>query len=433
MKDTQRMVIISMDALVYEDLELLNTMPNFSKFLKRASGVKRMRSVYPTVTYPAHASIVTGRTPGSHGIVNNEILRPGESNVPWQWFRNAMHGSDLFDAAKAAGKTTAGVFWPVTGNHPSIDYLVAEYWPQSESETICEAFRYAGSSEEVIQAAVEPYANGVRLRQHPSTDHFIVYSACQIIRSFKPELLAIHPANIDAYRHEAGLFNHKVNQALYESDAWLGQLMDAAMHAGVYDQTNFVVLSDHGQLDIKRVIHINTIFQKAGLIQTDEEGRALHWDAYCHSAGMSAQIYLSNPGDKQLEQKVYTLLTSMAEEGIYGISQVLTTHEARQREGLYGDFSFVIETDGYTSFGGNLAGSLISAADNSDYRLGRATHGYLPDKGPQPVLLAAGPAFKEGIMLESGSIMDNAPTLARAMGISFPKCDGQVLNAILKQ
>ncbi len=432
MKEKQRLVIISMDALVYEDLELLSTLPHFSKFLKRASGVKRMRSIYPSVTYPAHASIVTGRLPGSHGIVNNEILRPGERNVPWQWFRKAMRGTDLFDAAKAAGKTTAGIFWPVTGNHPSIDYLVAEYWPQSESETICEAFKHAGSSEEVIKAAVQPFVNGVRLRKHPSTDYFIAYSACEIIRKFKPDLLAIHPANIDAYRHEAGLFNDRVNQSLYESDAWLGQLMDAAMHAGIYDETNFVVLSDHGQLDIKRVIHINTIFQKAGLIKTDEQGKALHWDAYCHSAGMSAQVYLSKPDDKELEQKVYNLLLSLAGEGIYGISEVLTAQDAREREGLYGDFSFVIETDGYTSFGGNLTGSLVSAADNSDYKLGRATHGYLPEKGPQPVLLAAGPAFKEGVMLETGSIMDNAPTLARAMGIDFPECDGQVLDAILK-
>ena len=40
----------------------------------------------------------------------------------------------------------------------------------------------------------------------------------------------------------------------------------------------------------------------------------------------------------------------MRDEGIYGISEVLTTEEAEARDHLGGDFSFVIESDGYTSF-----------------------------------------------------------------------------------
>lgn len=40
----------------------------------------------------------------------------------------------------------------------------------------------------------------------------------------------------------------------------------------------------------------------------------------------------------------------MADEGIYGISEVLTAEQAKKYYHLSGEFSFVIESDGYTSF-----------------------------------------------------------------------------------
>jgi AraC-like DNA-binding protein len=59
-------------------------------------------------------------------------------------------GEDLFKAAKRAGLTTAAIFWPVTGCHPDIDYLINEYWPEPGDTDIREVFRRAGSSEEMI-------------------------------------------------------------------------------------------------------------------------------------------------------------------------------------------------------------------------------------------------------------------------------------------
>ena len=59
------MIVISFDAVSCEDLEVLRKLPNFSKIIKEGALIKNVDSIYPSLTYPAHATIVTGRYPKS--------------------------------------------------------------------------------------------------------------------------------------------------------------------------------------------------------------------------------------------------------------------------------------------------------------------------------------------------------------------------------
>ena len=66
-----KLIVVSADAMVDADLELMETLPNYQAiFGGRASMVKRVRTIYPTVTYPAHASMRTGVYPARHGIIS---------------------------------------------------------------------------------------------------------------------------------------------------------------------------------------------------------------------------------------------------------------------------------------------------------------------------------------------------------------------------
>src|SRR4029077_8117194 len=86
------------------------------------------RSVFPSVTYPAHTSIVTGVDPGTHGIVTNTAWDPEDRNQEgWRWYAEDIQARTLWDAAREAGLETAIVNWPVTvGARAS--WLVPEYW-----------------------------------------------------------------------------------------------------------------------------------------------------------------------------------------------------------------------------------------------------------------------------------------------------------------
>ena len=98
-----------------------------------------------------------------------------------------------------------------------------------------------------------------------------------------------------------------------------------------------------------------------------------------------------------------------------------------------GDFSFIVETDGYTTFSDDWLEPIVNGIDFSDYRLGSATHGYEPETGPQPVFVAKGPAFKPGAYLAEGSILDEAPTYAYLLGDELPQADGRILKELLAE
>ena len=48
----KKMVIVSVDALVGEDLKLASTLPGFKKIMDGGARVEQVMSVYPTLTYP---------------------------------------------------------------------------------------------------------------------------------------------------------------------------------------------------------------------------------------------------------------------------------------------------------------------------------------------------------------------------------------------
>ena len=429
----QRVIALSIDALVFEDVEYLLTKPNFRYLYDNGSIVEKVRTIYPSVTYPCHVSMSTGCYPDKHGVTNNLEFIPGKlKNIPWNWFADVIKCPDVFTAAKKAGLTTAAVFWPVTGNHKDIDYLIDEYWPQGDWDTQHDCFIRSGSTEEVWKTCIEPTLEGCTIRKHPETDYFNIKSACAIIKNYKPDLLLIHPGHVDSYRHSTGVFSPKVTKGLDETDEFIGMLIEATKEAGVFEETNFFIVSDHGQMNIVRSVKPNAVFADNGLISVDENGKLVDWKAYCHSAGMSAQVRLKDPTDKETYDKVYELLKWMRDEGIYGIGEVRTVEDTKENDHLDGPFSFVLETDGYTSFAEDWKHPIAKSLDTSDYRFGHATHGYHPSKGPQPTLIACGPAIQRGVTVEMKRTIDEAPTYAKILGAEMPWADGSPIDEILK-
>jgi len=426
-----KLIVMSIDGLVWEDMKEMTKHPIWKKYFSHACGVRQVTSIYPTITYPCHSTMCTGVWPDKHGVTGNLVFCPGKKNVPWKWFRKYNQWTDdLFYAAKRKGKTTAAVFWPVTGNHPAIDYLIAEYWPQSDEDTAMEAFARSGSSEEVLKI-IERNIDGVTIRKHPETDDFIVRCACQILKENKPDLLMLHPGQVDGYRHEYGVFNDKTYKGVEEALNHLEQFMKILEEENLTDVYNLVITSDHGLIDITKQVNVNVLLKDKGLIRVDEKGNWLSWDACCISGGASALVYIKPDADKKLYLQVKELLEELAKDKSCGISEVITREQAARQHHLDGDFSFVLETDGTTEFGNSATGELIiHYSQKNGY--GKGNHGYLPEKGPQPVLAAIGPDFKKDVWLEHAFLVDEAPTFAEVLGLELNEPDGRVLTEILE-
>ena len=426
----RKLVIISMDAMVREDLEYAKTLPTWGYMLEHGALVEDIREIYPTLTYPTHQSMISGMYPDKHGVINNIQFVPGTLTTPWNWYHDVVKRPDLMDIAKKNGLLTASVSWPVSGRHPSIDLLVDEIWPldvNAEADVYVSTFLGSGTSPELMEAVVQPYVELRMKRKQPGTSWFSTSCAADIIRSYSPDIISVHLTVIDGYRHDSGVFNDHVKEGIRESEEMLRTIVEAVKFSGFLDITDLCIVSDHGQIDIDRVCCPNVLFRKAGLIETDKDGNVTRQKVYAFPTGCSCQIVLDDPKDWETYAKVQKILNDARESGKYGIERVYTKEEAEKEENLSGGFAFILEGDGHTCFSLDWHGE--KAVGPTKYK---ANHGHHPDKGPDPFFLGFGPDFKEGVRLPGARIIDEAPTYAKILGLTIPEADGKAIEGMLR-
>ena len=428
----EHLIVISVDALVYEDLDYMGKLENTRALLRRGSLVKRVNTVYPSLTHMVHTALMTGCTPGKNGVISNDHFEPGNLRPLWYNNLSEVRRDTLFHAAKRKGLTSCACRWPVTaGGFDVIDYLVPEIM---DSDRECEPDLKKLHREMSSPALGDIIDKNIHLidwseSKHPTDEEFQIQCACDIIRRYKPNLLMTHPAYVDSIRHQYGLFSDKLNEALEATDRWIGMIMRAVRDAGIEDSTSIAVISDHGHLQQVRTAALNVLFRQKGYIEADASGALTSWKVYAKDCGLSSEIYVA---DTALEGQVYRELVAMAEAGLYGFSEVLTREEARQRYGLYGPFAFIVETDGFTGFCDDWTGKVMRIDEPYGVRYSHSSHGHMPHKGPQPPMIVCGPDFRQGVVLERAQIIDEAPTFARVLGLELPEAEGRPIEALLK-
>ena len=413
----QKLILVSMDAMISEDLEYLKTKPNFGWLLANSARVERVKSVYPTLTYPCHGTMITGCWPAKHGVLNNYMLQPGRVSPDWQWYHDVFKVSDLLDAAKAKGLTTAAIGWPAMGCHPNADWIVGEI-AATKAKTVGEFradYLRTGTTPALWEEVGAPNIFW-RTEQGNNVTRFNAAACCGIIRGHQPDLTILHLGEPDSVRHKFGVYAPEVREKLDQAELMLTWILDAIRDAGMADCTNLIVTADHGQMDVTRTINPNVLLAEHGFLTLNADGSVADWRAWCLSTGMSATVHVKDPAD---EAAVYACLN-----GQPGLERVFTRAEAAEH-GYDGAFSFMLEGDGRTKIENNWKGEYLTEHPV------KGAHGYLPEKGPRHPLLAAGPAFRTGAVLEHADLIDGAPTWAKVLGLDLPDADGRVLEELL--
>ena len=418
---SKHLIVISVDALVSEDLQCLDGLPEYGKLIENGFYQKNVVTVYPSLTHAVHASIITGQPAGVTGITGNRVFSPDKDNMPWFNDYSDIRCETILDIAKKAGLVTASCRWPVTaGGGDVIDYLIPEIMAEDMEKAKGDwrrAYSSCGTTPclmKMVEEAVGRHGSGLG---HPEYDEVEIDCACEIIRNYKPNILLTHPSLVDSERHRTGLFSSYVKAAVKKTDEWIGRLIDATKEAGIYGNTDFVVLSDHGHLPYNKIVNLNSLLKQEGLLRTDGEGNVTDWDAYVLSCDLSAQVYLKDPANIEMKERVETLLTKWSEDGSLGIGQVMSAEEAERDYGLKGGFSFVLEgAEGYC-FAEHVRDPLTGAEPPEEEGLGHSTHGHLPEKGPKPVFIGSGPDFKEGDIWDGGSILGHFAMFKGLLGL----------------
>ena len=414
------LVVISVDGLRPDYVTAADAhrakLPQLRKFLHEGTYAQGVTGVIPTVTYPSHTTLMTGVWPAKHGILANQTFDPLQKNHEgWYWYAEDIRVPTLWDAAAAAGRTTASIQWPVTAG-AKINWNIPEIWRAGTSEDakLVRVVSTPGLLAEA-KAAIGEYRGGIDAT--PESDEVRGKYAVWILENKRPSLLTLHLIALDHIEHEAQPFSPKAMAVLERLDAVIGKVWAAAER--VAPGNAFVaVVSDHGFTTYDQQLNLFAAFRKANLFSVDDREKISDWRAMPWETGGSAAIVLKNPKDALTLATVRTLLTKLAADPANGIDRVLEGDELHGKGG-YPNASFFVGLKPGWRTGSALSGPVVSSVKAG------GTHGELPDV---PDLRAAfflvGPGVPAGKNLGMIDMRDVAPTLAKEAGLTLPTADG---------
>lgn len=433
----KKLVVITFDALQNDDLDFLLSRPNFKKIADKLAVVKNLKEIYPTLTYPIHTTMVTGREPAESGIFHNQRadLYPYGNDFSimgedWYWQYDEIKCKTIFDHATEAGYKVGTSCWPVTAG--AKNWLnVPEIWPLAENKEEIRQLFMESCSEDGFERFFDTYISNYGWKNNDDMVAYAPEIALDMLKEDKVDVLFCHAIILDHYRHGFGVYGEMTEEALRNLDIMTGRFVDAIEANGDWDKTNFVILGDHGQIDIQRLFHLNAAFVEKGLIDIDENGMPTNVKAFSFSAGFSTHIILTNPEDEAVKEEVYRVLCELKEQYPRCMERIYTAEEVAKEEGLAGELHFVVEGTLGTMFDMKYKGDVVVDRESPKYDKYLATHGYHPEKGVKPPLLAFGADIKAGAFVEHGEMLDVFPTCMELLGLEREgDIKGKVLDII---
>ncbi|KGB50575.1 phosphodiesterase [Leuconostoc mesenteroides P45] len=423
------LVIVSFDAMGAEDIaEHIDLMPNVAALIARGTHVKKVEGIYPTLTYPSHTTIMTGVYPAKHGIVNNTKIQPELGDSPdWFWYARDIKTPTLFDLAHNKGLKTAAFLWPVSAKAP-ITWNIAEIFP-NRIWTNQYFVSFHASSPYFLFDMNRKFGKFRKGIAQPQLDQFITKAAADTIKHKKPDMTAIHLVDMDSHRHKYGVRSKQAYEALKRLDGNLGDIIQATKDAGTFEQTNFVVLGDHFQIDVANMIHLNKLFAiNDWLTVTDKGLIANDWRVLAKTTDGSTYVYVK---DLSLVDEVRAVVQQVPGiEMIYTSADIIKWH-------IDPEATFIVEAQNGFFFTDEVDRPVV-VEPTDEKELGqsdryKAVHGFRPDKvGYQTTLVMAGPDIAHGT-IEEASLVDEAPTMAQLLDVEFENVlDGIPLTKAFK-
>jgi predicted AlkP superfamily pyrophosphatase or phosphodiesterase len=421
------LVVISYDAFSEDNWERASRLPNLSRLIKAGAYSTKLRSVYPTLTYVVHTTMVTGVYPDKHGIYHNNPFQPfvREKEQSWFWFRRDIKVPAIYDTLKKYRMRSAGILWPVTGR-ARIRYNIPEIRAIKNENQALKALKN-GSPFYCIEMAKKfgRFRKGI---EQPYLDNFTTMCAADTIKRKKPNLLLMHLIDLDDAKHEHGTDSPEIEKVLIRMDKRLGDIIEAVEAAGIKEDTVFLVVGDHGQINVRYKVRLNQLLKEKGLIYEEEGG--MKWRAYLQNAGGAAYLHLRED-DNEAKRLALDILSKAMADGCCGIEKLYDREELDNCHAA-SSVQYMLEAKMGYCFEDSLDGPVVTDLEEQGVKY--ATHGFSPDKpGYRCNLVIAGECIKNEYQLGEIQMVDIAPTMASILGIDFNNCDGRPLNEIFRR
>jgi ectonucleotide pyrophosphatase/phosphodiesterase family protein 5 len=240
--------------------------PVLAEMATRGALSEGLIPVFPSLTFPNHVTLVTGRLSQHHGIVNNVMSDP---QLPTQTFRlsdraavsNPFWWSEslpIWVTAEQRGIKTATLFWP--GSEAPIQGVQPSRWL--------------------------PYQHELNPQQRVD----LLLSWLREDKERPPGLATLYFSQVDSAGHAGGPDGSKVNGSITEVDQAIGRFREGLQALGLLQNTVFVVVADHGMT----LVPPQQVIYGPGLLR-DHPGARWEWTGATSGVSLGGE-----PEDKVL-------------------------------------------------------------------------------------------------------------------------------------
>ncbi len=391
--------------------------PNLKRFVKEGSYASGVRGVLPTVTYPSHATLLTGVSPAKHGITGNTSFDPMQINQGgWYWYASDYKVPTLWDAAAKAGMATANVHWPVSVKADAIKWNIPQIWRTGHADDtkLMKALATPGLVES-LESKLGEYAPGID--ETIAGDETRGRFAVDLIAREMPGFTTVYLTALDHEQHGEGPDTPRAHAILERIDAIVGKLVAVQMQA--HPDSVIAVVSDHGFSKVDTEINLYRAFIDAGLITLDAGGKIKSWEASPWNSGGSSAIMLARPLDAALRNKVAALLQQLKSDPKNRIAAIADPAETKKMGGNP-EASFYVSFEP-NAYAGGFKGKDAPLVGPSG---SKGTHGYFPTSQlMHSSFLIMGKGVAKGRNLGEIDMRSIAPTLAKFMKVDLPQAE----------
>jgi predicted AlkP superfamily pyrophosphatase or phosphodiesterase len=340
-----------------------------------------MRPSFPTLTYPNHYTLVTGKRPDRNGVVGNEMedaviggpkftMNAPTASDP-RWWNQAK---PFWISAVQQGKPAAAMFWP--GSEVEIDGARPTHWMKYDAQLPHDA-----RVDQVLAWA--DAADGPPLAF--TTLYFDI---------------------VDTEGHHYGPDSPELSAALVEVDRALGRLVEGLKARGRFDATDIIIVADHGMAPLpaaNRIVLDDLIdLSKVHLVTRG-----------------AVTSFSPEKGQEQAVDKAF-LTKPLPHMTCWKKGKI----PARFHYGKNPRVPAIVclsETGWYTTT--RAAKAKPGKWDGKD----GGAHGFDPyDPRMRAVFVAHGPSFKPGVVLPPFDNVDVYPLLAKITGVKPEAGDGSL-------
>ncbi len=409
-------------------------LPTLRRLADEGVVARGMKASLPTMTWPNHTTLVTGVSPGRHGVIANNYW-DREKAVSKTLIADPIFLKDeivkvptVYDVVHDAGLKTAGINWPAARGAPTLDWTL----PDVHSNSLFTAYATPGLLDEMRSAGIkfDHFEEWSKKGESHMRDELYTKTLVHVIKEHRPNLALVHLIDADHLQHLHGPRSPEVYKALRVLDDYVKEIWEV-MEKEFPGRATLMVVSDHGFSEVRQKIQPNVLLRQAGLLQVrgmDITERRV----FAFPQGGSCFIYVL---DKKNRGKLSKQVAAMF-KGVEGVDRVILPKDYKKSGMIPPDEDprmadlVLTAKEGYTF--SNVAAGDVLVTPASDKLTG--THGHDPEfDNLKALFIGWGAGVKAGVDLKQIDNRDVAPTAAALLGVKMKNVEGRVLREMLKK